>query len=131
MERQSLRYWPLWAVVGWMLVGVVVYLSLTPKPPELPGPLAWDKLDHLVAYGTLMGWFAQLYRTRRAHGVFAIAFILLGVTLEFLQQAGGQRTPEAADMLANSLGVLLAWRLACTRFALLLSMVEQKLLQVA
>lgn len=131
MERQSLRYWPLWAAVGWMLVGVVVYLSLTPKPPELPGPLAWDKLDHLVAYGALMGWFAQLYRTRRAHGVVAVAFILLGVALEFLQHAGGQRTPDVTDMLANGLGVLLAWRLARTRFALLLSLLERKLLQAA
>lgn len=127
-ERQTLRYWPLWAMMGWVLAGAVIYLSLAPKPPEFPGPLHWDKLDHLTAYAVLMGWFAQLYRTPRMHAFLAGAFILLGAALELLQYATGYRTLDAMDMTANTLGVLLAWGLARTRFALALQFLERKLL---
>lgn len=127
-ERQTLRYWLLWAMTGWVLAGAVIYLSLTPEPPEFPGPLHWDKLDHLAAYAVLMAWFAQLYRTPRMHAFLAGAFILLGAGLEFLQHATGYRTLDIADMTANTLGVLLAWGLARTRFALALQFVERKLL---
>lgn len=127
-ERRMLRYWPLWAMVGWVLAGAVVYLSLVPKPPEFSEPLHWDKLDHLTAYAVLMGWFVQLYRTPRMHAFLAGAFILLGVGLEFLQHVTEYRTLDAMDMMANTLGVLSAWGLARTRFALALQFLERKLL---
>ncbi len=127
-ERQTLRYWPLWAMMGWVLVGAVIYLSLMPKLPEFPGPFRWDKLDHLTAYLVLMSWFTQLYRTPRVHAFLAGAFILLGGGMELLQYTTGYRTLDAMDMTANTLGVLLAWGLARTRFALALQFLERKLL---
>lgn len=129
--RRPLRFWPFWAAIGLGLVGAVIYLSLTPQPPELPGPLGWDKLDHAVTYAILMGWFAQLYETPRARALLAVAFILLGVVLELLQYVVGYRTLDLVDVAANTLGVLSVWPLAQTRFALGLRFLERRFLPAA
>jgi len=58
------RYRTLWLVMGWALVLAIVYLSLTPHPIEIQVEEG-DKMGHLLAYGTLMLWFAQLYDTTK------------------------------------------------------------------
>ncbi len=107
------RFRILWLGNGWLLVGLVVYLSLTPAPSSelLVFPFV-DKLGHLIAYGVLMGWFAQLYPAGKSQWLWALVFCLLGVAMEFAQAWGGHRFFDVADMVANSLGVLLAWWLS-------------------
>jgi glycopeptide antibiotics resistance protein len=92
------------------MVAAVVWLSVTPAPPKLDFAQS-DKLGHLIAYGALMLWFAQLYlgRTRL---LYAAAFIAMGIGLEFVQGALGYRSFDVFDMFANSLGVLLGWAVA-------------------
>jgi VanZ family protein len=89
------------------MVCVVVWLSLTPAPPKVEFEQS-DKVGHLLAYGVLMFWFAQLYmrRTRFFYGVW---FGAMGIVLEYLQHALGHRTLDVADMAANTLGVLAGW----------------------
>ena len=98
---------PLWIAVGWAMVAAVVWLSLTPSPPKVDFEQS-DKVGHLLAYGALMFWFAQLY-ARRARVLCAAGFVLMGIGLEFAQGALGYRTPEGLDMLANTLGVVAGW----------------------
>ncbi len=94
-----------WIVFGWILVLMVTYLSLTPKPPESPVEFG-DKIGHLIAYATLMGWWHQIERNACR---LALAFILMGLALEILQSLGGIRQGDIFDMAANSLGVGLGW----------------------
>src|SRR2546421_10702316 len=47
--------------VGWTLVVAIIWLSLTPKPPELALEHG-DKLGHFGAYGAALVWFCLLYR---------------------------------------------------------------------
>jgi VanZ family protein len=68
-----------------------------------------DKLEHVVAYGALMFWFAFLYRGARARIGYALLWIAMGVGLEFAQRATGYRSFELADMAADMLGVLAGW----------------------
>lgn len=103
------HYFQLWHLLGWILIATVVYLSLTSSPPEILEFAFADKLKHLLAYGVLMGWFGQLYSGAKPQLLWALGFSLLGVAIEFAQGWGGQRTFDVADMLANGLGVLLAW----------------------
>jgi VanZ family protein len=98
---------------GWLYAAAIVFLSLTPKPPD-PGFEHGDKLGHLLAYGLLMFWFCFLYRTRYTRLAYGIGWIALGVALEFAQGATGYRSFEIADMAANSLGVLLGWGISAT-----------------
>lgn len=90
---------------GWLLAAAIVWLSLTPKPPD-PGFAYGDKLGHFVAYAALMLWFAALYRGAAARAGYALLWIAMGVALEFAQGATGYRSLEFADMAANTLGVL-------------------------
>ena len=82
-----------------------MWLSLTPSPPRVDFT-ASDKVGHLLAYGALMFWFAQLYRTRI---FYALGFVAMGVGLEFLQGMGGHREADVFDMVANTLGVAAGW----------------------
>jgi len=106
-----LVFWRLWWGLGWLWVGVVVYLTLTPSPPGMPlFPFA-DKVAHLLAFAGLMGWFAQLVPRGRWWRT-GLALVALGVLIEFLQRWGGMRQFEVADMVADALGVAVGAGLA-------------------
>ncbi len=103
----ELRWRPFWLAAAWSLLVVVLTLSLMPKPPALPDVAFSDKYGHLLAYGSLMFCFGQLYPRR---WLVALLLVVMGVGVEFLQQLTG-RWFELADMLANTLGVLSLWGL--------------------
>lgn len=95
----------LWRLLGWALVLLVVYLSLTPKPP--PATMNFgDKIGHLAAYAALMGWWMQIERRPER---LALLFVLMGLALEILQSFTGYRNGDIFDMAANTLGVGLGW----------------------
>ena len=125
-----LKYHRLWLVVGWCMILLVWYLSLTPKPPEL-GFRLWDKLNHFIAYAGLMGWFGQLYQHHRQRIVSALVIIVMGIAIEIFQGLGGQRMFEYRDMLANTLGVLMAVIILYLKGDHLLYWFEQRLLKVS
>ena len=105
-----LRYFSLWASIGWLLVMITCYLSLIPNPPGIDIELQHlDKLGHFFTYFVLMFWFSQLYKTAILRAGYILFFIAIGVALEVIQGMGGVRFFEYADMLANSSGVLFAW----------------------
>ena len=106
IEGNQLRTRLVWLIVGYLLVFFVIYLSLTPSPIEIPVS-AGDKLSHVLAYFVLMSWFANLYQDHAHRTGFALGFITLGATLEFLQQWTGFRAFEVNDMLAGAAGVAL------------------------
>jgi VanZ family protein len=100
-----------WVAAGWAWAAAIVWLSLTPAPPDID--IAYgDKLGHFAAYGLLMFWFSQLYDKRKTRIAYAAGFVAMGIALEFIQGALGYRTYEVFDMYANTLGVLLGWAAA-------------------
>ncbi|QSA98227.1 VanZ family protein [Methylococcus sp. EFPC2] len=100
----TLNFTRTWQAIGWLLVALVCWLSLTPAPPEPPVFLTWDKAQHFLAYGVLMFWYGQAFAR---HWRWPVCLISLGVGLEFLQGWSGLRHYDPYDMLANSLGVVL------------------------
>lgn len=119
-----LKYRRAWLVAGMLLVGLVVYLSLIPRPPE---PLSFpqsDKLEHGFAYASLSLWFCQLYLRGRQRIAVVVALVTLGVVIEILQGLSGYRYFEYADMLANSVGVLLGVLLARTPLGRVFVLIE-------
>ena len=85
---------------------MLIYLSFTSKPPTIDMELG-DKIGHLLAYGTLMFWWAQHFGTTRKRFELAAALIALGIAIEFVQGWTGWRAFEYADMVADIAGVLL------------------------
>ena len=118
------RVRPFWLVLGWMLVLLVVYLSLTPAPITLP-VREGDKFSHVFAYFVLMSWFANLYPRLSVRAQFAAGFIALGVILEFVQLWIGYRSFEVTDMTAGALGVAAGWATAPPRLPNYLSFAER------
>ena len=92
--------------LGWGWAATIVWLSLTPSPPQVDVQLG-DKLGHFAAYGLLMLWFSFLYLRVRTRMLHAIGFIALGIGLEIVQGHLGYRTYDTMDMAANTIGVLL------------------------
>lgn len=135
-----LRLVKLWLSLGWLWIIMVIIFSLTPSPhPEesvfllffyLPygDKLAQygDKLAHFIAYFVLMGWFSQIYHTNYHRRLYMISFLLLGISLEILQGLGGIRSADWQDVVANSIGIFLAWQLAKTNLAYILVYLEAK-----
>jgi VanZ family protein len=104
-----------WLVVGWIGVAALVALSLVPQPPTFPEIEQGDKLQHLVGYGALMLWFAQVHVARAPRAGTALALLALGVAIEFAQGLTGTRTFSIADMGADAAGIALGWLAAPPR----------------
>lgn len=119
----ELRARRFWLAVGWALVLLVVYLSLTAAPIDLDIEQG-DKFSHAFAYLVLMSWFANLYETWVQRIRFAVGFVILGIVLEFIQGWTGYRSLEVADMAAGTVGVSLGWILAPPRIPSYLAIAE-------
>lgn len=105
--------WSRWLLVGIATAGILYFSVITtPSAPSGAGPF-WDKKLHFLAYGGLTLAYAYAtaqYRhrpVRRAVGVLGIV-ILFGVFVEVLQGIVPVRQFSIGDLLANSIGALLA-----------------------
>jgi hypothetical protein len=124
---RSLRFARYWIAVGWALVASLVVASLITLPDEAVGLDPVDKVLHVVAYLVVMAWFVQIWSEQRvvlAYGGFLVA---LGIVLELLQGAGGHRTADGLDALADAGGVLLGWLTSRTPVSGLLERLEGRL----
>jgi len=123
---QELRYRRLWWAIGLGLVALVVYLSLTPLPPDVPDVAGFDP-GHFVAYFTLMGWWAQLVRRGWGRVAIAAALVALGIGLEFAQALTGYRTFDLLDMRDDAIGVGAAFVLTLSPLGEALAALERRL----
>lgn len=119
---KELAFPMVWQAIGWLMVCVVVYLTLTPKPPAIPGFLGWDKAQHFVAYAGLMWWYRQAF----SKNIGWIGFmVILGVGLECIQGLTDYRYFEYSDMAANSIGVALGVILAASPLGQIVSLIDR------
>lgn len=122
--HRALRWFKWWRAIGWLLVALVIYFSLTPHPVEIDMAQG-DKLGHALGYMGLMLWFVQLYE-RRLHLWWGAGFVVLGIALEYVQGWTGYRNFEYWDMAADGAGVTVGWLLGGTTLARLLLAVETR-----
>ncbi len=127
---EKLRFKKIWLAVGFLLVGLVVYASLMPNPPDLTHIEGGDKIEHVAAYFALTFWFGQIYARKRVRWAIGVVFIVLGVGMEYLQRMTGYRTFEYGDMAADTAGVFCALLAAQTPLARGLAVVEKCLLRL-
>lgn len=116
-----------WTALGWGFILLVVYLSLMP-PPRSVDPKAFD-IGHLLAYGWLMTWFAQIHRPTATRLAIGVALCALGVALEFAQRMTGYRTFDYADMAMNTLGVTIGLLIARTPLQNVLREFERRIVR--
>lgn len=116
----------LWLTIGYVLVAMVVFLSLTSSPVDMEMDLPYqDKFFHALAYFTLMAWFSQIYHDSFQRNMIAVVFVFMGITLEYLQSFDPNRYSEFGDMIANSIGVALGFSIALSSAKNILLRVEK------
>ncbi len=103
MNRKTL------VTIGWLLVGVVVFLSLININSAMPDVKHGDKIGHFLAYFSLMTWFAWLYRKPWVRNLYAIGFIILGGVMEILQSMTAHRMGDIEDFHVNTIGVIIGF----------------------
>jgi VanZ family protein len=121
---RSLRYIPLWLLIGYTLVVAVVTGSLIPPPSDVVA--VNDKLLHLLSYLVLALWFGFVYRRERFARI-GLWLVALGVAIECLQAGTGYRSFEVADMLADAAGAGTGLLLAATPLGGTLLWTERRL----
>jgi hypothetical protein len=114
IEMKKLRYRRAWLALGCLWIALVIFLSLTPSPPQPLGFPGEDKVGHVCAYGFLMFWFGLIYRPGKVYLSIGLGFVLMGIILECVQGDLGHRTFEWGDVTANLAGVLLGLGLSRT-----------------
>lgn len=102
----SLRFPRLWLGLGWLAVGLAIFVSLAPVSQLPQPPNVSDKVEHFVAYLLLSIWFAGIYlRTR--YWIIGLSLGVMGVMIEFAQGAMHYgRHADMLDVIANCSGVL-------------------------
>jgi VanZ family protein len=122
-----LQFRLLWLIIGYTLVALVLYLSLTSSPVDLDIDIKYqDKFFHAFAYFTLMFWFAQIYHDKFWRHGYAVVFVLMGAGLEYLQSFDPERYYELADMAANTTGVVVGLLLTLTSAKNILLNIENR-----
>ena len=120
----GLKYQKLWQAIGWTMVLIVIWLSLTPRPPQLPSFFGWDKAHHVTAYAGLMYWFGVSFHR---HWRWPVFLLFMGGGLEILQGLSGLRSNDPYDMLANMIGVVVGLFLIDTHLGGWLRIVDRML----
>ncbi|MFA5371472.1 MAG: VanZ family protein [Sideroxydans sp.] len=115
----------IWLALGWLWIAVVCYLSLMPHPPQPINFDGIDKLEHVLAYISLMLWFCQAYVEKLSRIWLMLSLMAMGAGIEILQGMSGFRYFEWSDLLANITGVLIGWRLARTFMGRVLMKLEK------
>ena len=124
------RHRPLPWLLLWIAgLALVATASLLPAQ-ELPRPL-WpgiDKLHHVLGHGALSAYAAALFAPPRARFAAAAGLLLFGIGIEAAQQAlTATRSADAADVVANLVGIVIGQSIACTRLARVLEHVDARL----
>jgi VanZ family protein len=85
----------------------ILGLALIPAPPAAIDT-GWDKANHGLAFAVLALWAQGGWVSR-----WRWAWLLgLGIAIEALQALTPPREPSAADVLADAVGLVIAWGLA-------------------
>ncbi len=122
----ELRFKWLWLLLGYSLIVLVVFLSLTSDPVQVDTGLPYqDKVLHILAYFALVFWFVQIYHVRQHVFFWVVFFLCMGLLMEYLQGFESERYAEVGDMVANVLGVAIALVLSRTRLRYTLVRLER------
>ncbi len=101
------------ALLAFLWVALIVYLSLTPQHSTVVSFPGVDKIGHLAFYG-ILGLLCALAlpdKLRRSGlGIVAVVLVVtaFGGVVEFFQAVFTNRQAMGWDLLANSVGALLS-----------------------
>ncbi|CAG9173019.1 hypothetical protein LMG23992_02395 [Cupriavidus laharis] len=94
-----------WRLLFWPCLIAVLVLALMPPTQPIP-TTGWDKANHVLAF-LMLGCLGQhAYAGKRT--AVLLALVGYGVLIEVLQGMTSYRDADAADVLADSIGLLVS-----------------------
>jgi len=96
-----------WQLVFWLNTTLLLYLTLMPNISYRVSIDNIDKLFHLIGFGAFAVFFGMAYPKLKLCRVFVLSS-LLGVAVELIQSQIPYRSFSLLDMLADSVGILIA-----------------------
>jgi len=107
-----LRFPRLWLSVGWLAIGLAIFVCLIPSDRLPQPPNLSDKSEHFICYLLLSCWFAGIYPKSR-YPLIGFALIVMGIAIEALQGAMHLgREADLRDVYANTIGIICGLTLA-------------------
>jgi len=107
---QQFHYPRLWLMLGLLMLLAIIVLSLIAIDQSMISFSYLDKIEHFIAWGTMMFWFVSLYPR---WGLVLLGILLtLSLGVELAQALTTWRQGSAGDLIANFLGLLAGWAIA-------------------
>ncbi len=106
-SMRPLRYATLWRGVGWLMLLAITIAMAMPAPSldiELENA---DKWVHVLAFGVLGGWAAQLYPPSPALALRGLGLLAFAAATELMQAIIPWRSADWGDLTADAIGVAL------------------------
>lgn len=101
-------YLTFWRISFWLVIGLLLFLTITPTPPQPINLPQIDKIYHCAAFaGTTFLMLAAYGRTNQIWSIYVAT--ALGVLIEVIQYFVPGRGFSIADMLADFVGVLIGF----------------------
>jgi VanZ family protein len=111
---RDFRFPRVWLGAWLLALLATLVICLLPMPKVSLGIDHLDKIEHALGYAVLAAWAAMLFATRRVLVWVAPGLLLWGIAIEGLQALVPWRSASFADVLANTVGVLIGSGVAFT-----------------
>jgi len=109
--RSDLRFASLWLFAGLALMSLVMMVSLLPIRSEVLEVTYVDKVMHMIVFMGLMVFFCGFVQVQ-LRWLLVLFLLACGGLIEVLQIPVPGRAAEAADLMADMVGIMLGWLLA-------------------
>ena len=86
--------------------GIILWLALSPNPPNPGGLFDLDKVNHVAAFFVLSLLADFSHQTKEALASKGLALLGFGLLIEGLQYWVGYRYFEIGDLIADGAGIL-------------------------
>jgi VanZ family protein len=103
MSIERLRVYARWAFALCLVVVLVSALM----PPQIIGPVGWDKMNHAMTFAVLTMLGCGAYAERKVQVL--IGLLAYGVLIELLQSLTDYRSAEVLDVVADAVGLPVGW----------------------
>jgi hypothetical protein len=104
---RPLRYPILWLAIGWLILAVIVVAMAVPTPQVYVPINNADKWVHVIAFATLAGWTAQIYRPSATLAWRGLGLLAFAGSTELMQAMIPWRSADWGDFFADAFGVVL------------------------
>ena len=109
--RSDLQFASRWFFAGLILMSMVMAVSLAPNRVESLEITYVDKVMHMIAFMGLMVFFCGFVEVQ-LRWLLVLFLLACGGLIEVLQIPVPGRSAEAADLMADMVGIMLGWFLA-------------------